>query len=429
VDGLYLREMAAKIRRGLAGQLERGFATGGATYGYRAVPVPDPSGRLDPNGYPALLGKRLEVNDAEAAVIRRIFEEYATVAGGPTIVERLNVEGVKGPRGGRWQYGAVKRLLANERFTGKQIWGQRRFERRPGTRQLVARPVPRTEWRILERPELRIISDDLWTAVQRRRLAIAQASRQAMTGRMRGKDATLHSRHLFSGFLRCAICGGAITIVGGGYGSPRYGCIRRSKNGLSSCRNGLTVRAKVADAALLAGLRAKLLHPDTVGYITNRLAAALSAVMDARPKQRAELERARAVAQGKLKNLIAALEDGAGGAFMLKAIQDRETEIVALSDQLGALDGDLRNRLAVMPSWVRRQIEDTAGLLSESHDRARTEFRRLGIRFTVEPVHDEGPRPFLRAHGEGDFEQLAFRESTPLQPFTTVARSDPRSRR
>ena len=42
VDGLYLREMAAKIRRGLTGQFERGFSTGAIRYGYKAVPVPDP---------------------------------------------------------------------------------------------------------------------------------------------------------------------------------------------------------------------------------------------------------------------------------------------------------------------------------------------------------------------------------------------------
>src|SRR6185295_3653209 len=49
VDGLYLREMAAKIRRGLRGQLERGFATGSTTYGWRTIAVPDPSGKTDPN--------------------------------------------------------------------------------------------------------------------------------------------------------------------------------------------------------------------------------------------------------------------------------------------------------------------------------------------------------------------------------------------
>src|SRR6266550_4733803 len=61
VDSVFLREMATKIKRGLAGQLERGFATGSSTFGYRTVPVPDPSGKTDVNGYPLLAGKRVEV--------------------------------------------------------------------------------------------------------------------------------------------------------------------------------------------------------------------------------------------------------------------------------------------------------------------------------------------------------------------------------
>jgi len=71
---------------------------------------------------------------------------------------------------------------------------------------------------------LRIVSDDLWNAV------VSKAARQAGRGLMRGKNAALHSRHLFSGFMRCGSCGGAITVVSGGYGQPRYGCLRRSKN-------------------------------------------------------------------------------------------------------------------------------------------------------------------------------------------------------
>ena len=52
---LYLREMSKKVKRGLAGQLERGFATGSITYGYRTVPVLNPSGKNDAHGRPALL--------------------------------------------------------------------------------------------------------------------------------------------------------------------------------------------------------------------------------------------------------------------------------------------------------------------------------------------------------------------------------------
>jgi hypothetical protein len=80
--------------------------------------------------------------------VRQVFEWYASGLGVPSIVERLNAEKVRGPRGATWKFGAVRRMLENERFTGKQIWGQRRFERRPGTRQEVARRQPRSEWRI-----------------------------------------------------------------------------------------------------------------------------------------------------------------------------------------------------------------------------------------------------------------------------------------
>ncbi|PYR34351.1 MAG: hypothetical protein DMF90_17480, partial [Acidobacteria bacterium] len=145
VDSLYLREMAKKIKRGLAGQLDRGFATGSITYGYRTVPVPDPTGKTDVNGYPILLGKRVVIEPAEARVVVQIFEWFASGLGVTSIVERLNRAGFAGPRGACWKHGAVKRLLANERYRGQLIWGQRRFERRPGTRQKVVRGVPRDQ--------------------------------------------------------------------------------------------------------------------------------------------------------------------------------------------------------------------------------------------------------------------------------------------
>jgi site-specific DNA recombinase len=146
VDSLYLREMSKKVKRGLAGQLERGFATGSSTFGYRTFPVQDPTGKRDSTGYPALLGKRVEIEPAEARVIRQIFEWFADGLGVRRIVERLNRAGVTGPRGNTWRHGAVKRILVNEKYAGKRIWGQKRFERQPGTDRRVTRAVPRDQW-------------------------------------------------------------------------------------------------------------------------------------------------------------------------------------------------------------------------------------------------------------------------------------------
>ncbi len=420
---MYLREMAQKIRRGLAGQLDRGYSTGATRFGYRAMPELDPNGRPDSTGRPALLGKRLKVVPEEADIIRRIFELYAGGVGVPSIVDRLNRLGSTA-RGRRWDFGAVRRLLRNERLTGKDIWGQRRFERRPGTRQKVARAVPRAEWRVMDRPDLRIVSDELWNAVQSRLLVVGRAQRQAASGRMRGRNAALYSRHLFSGFLRCGACDGAITVVTGGTGSPRYGCLRHSKNGASACGNRLTIRARIADAVLLEGLQAELLRPETVATISGKLSAALNAYIEQRPHERARLIRARADSQAKLQNLVAAVEAGAGTTTLFAAITEREAEIRTLDAQLASPEEPLTERLAVMPTWVQRQLESVSDLLREGPERAKAEFQRLSIQFKVTPVYDEGPRPFLRAEGSGHFEHLAFSQYT---NFTTRDRSNPRS--
>jgi site-specific DNA recombinase len=414
VDGLYLRELAQKVRRGLAGQLERGFATGSSHFGYRAVPIPDPSGRRDNHGRPATLGARLEIDESEAGVIRCIFEWYASGVGVQTIVRRLREENTPGPRGATWKVGAVRSILRNERLTGLRIWGQTRSERRPGTRHRVQRPVPRSEWRTLERPDLRIVSDELWKSVQARREVVAAVARQAGSNLMRGKNAALHSRHLFSGFMRCGVCGGSMAVVAGGWGRPMYGCVRRAKNGATVCSNKFTIRAYVVDAALLAGLQQELMRPETVAYIAGELTAALNRVIDARPRQREELQAQRASLEQRLKHLLAAIEEGAGTPTVFKAVQEREAEIRSVDAQLAALDQPVDHRLAVIPSWVKAQLSDAADLLREGPERAKAEFQRLGLKYTITPVYEGSRRIFLRAEGSGEFERLAFAQYAEL---------------
>jgi hypothetical protein len=131
------------------------------------------------------------------------------------------------------------------------------------------------------------------------------------------------------------------------------------------------------------------------------------------------LLQAKEAAERKLRNLIAAVEDGVQTPAVLRAIREREAEIVSLARQLAAAEEPLDNRLTVIPTWVRQQLEDAAGLLADSPTRAKAEFQRFGIKFTLHPVRNEGPRAFLRAIGEGDFERLAFRE---VSDFPTTDR-------
>ena len=84
--------------------------------------------------------------------------------------------------------------------------------------------------------------------VETRRKEVHQAYAIKNWGNLvRGRNATLYSPHLLSGFLRCGVCGGSMTIVASGHGSPRYGCIKSWKSGKGVCSNRLTVRAGHAE--------------------------------------------------------------------------------------------------------------------------------------------------------------------------------------
>jgi site-specific DNA recombinase len=84
VDSLYIQEIAQKTRRGLEGKMLRGLHAGGRTYGYSSATSPD--------------GVRLEVNEAEATVVVRIFQMSADGHSLKTIAKALNAETVPAPR-------------------------------------------------------------------------------------------------------------------------------------------------------------------------------------------------------------------------------------------------------------------------------------------------------------------------------------------
>ena len=429
VDGLYLREMASKIRRGLIGQLTRGFATGGVTYGYHTVPVPDPARPGETLGY------RIEVEPTEALHVRQVFQWYAEGLSYAAIIARLREAGAPAPRGGgsigQWRLTAVRRLLVNQRYLGKLIWGRSKSERRPGTRRKVQRAVVPADWQVAERPDLRLVDDALWARVQKRRQAQTHAlSGHRQPGRtlLRGRSGAVHGRGLFTGFLRCGVCSRAVSVVSQHRYRGRvyryYGCSNAARNGLAVCTNRVTARAEEAECALLAGVQAEVSRRETLDYIVAQLSAAVQAATDARPSRREALLRQRETVTDKIRYLLGAVESGITSTTVLEALRAREGELTTLNAEVSALDAPRdATRLSVIPSWVKQQVADVVTLLQDQPERAKAELTRLGVRFTLHPVQEDGQKPYLRAVGEGQFEALVGTGS----PFPATGLSLPRS--
>jgi site-specific DNA recombinase len=195
---------------------------------------------------------------------------------------------------------------------------------------------PRAEWVVQERPELRIVSDDLWERVQRTRTEVREAvAPKHNLGR--GKSGKHHSSHLFSGFAKCSVCGGAMGSVSGGKGSPRLGCRRSWNEGPSACSNRLTIRIKVTEPQILAKLHGELLEPATITYITKAVEREVKRSAGGGPKKTEQVRKRLDHEKRKLQNLVTALEDGSSTpAAILNAIREREKTIAQLEREAEA---------------------------------------------------------------------------------------------
>ncbi len=154
-----------RIRRGKRGRAAAGFVVPKAQppFGYRYVRAGDHQGRL-------------EVEEAQAEVVRRMFGWAAAGETVHGIATRLGEEGVPSPTGGRWPPTTVRRILRNEVYRGVWQHNTRGVERQPG-RKPKAVKLPPEQWIPVPTPAL--VDADLWRQVQERLDTSAARSREA----------------------------------------------------------------------------------------------------------------------------------------------------------------------------------------------------------------------------------------------------------
>ena len=149
-DEAYSKCLGDRIRRGKIGRFLSGYHPGGRCFGYTNVPetVPDPQSQ---HGRVAVVGVKQIKCDAEAKVVERIFEGYASGLGLKAIATKLNADSVQPPQGGaagmpNWSPSAISRILGNERYVGRTRWNKRCVTRNPATGKLEGKARPKDEW-------------------------------------------------------------------------------------------------------------------------------------------------------------------------------------------------------------------------------------------------------------------------------------------
>ena len=129
---------------------------------------------------------------------------------GLRIVQSLNAEKVPAPNGGYWiasalfgKFHSELGILRNPLYKGLFVWGKETGRTNPQTGQRVSKAAPNEEKERIAVPQLRIVDDEAWEAVQKR----LAASRLLGLPRRKG------SKHLFSGLAICKCCNSPYTVV------------------------------------------------------------------------------------------------------------------------------------------------------------------------------------------------------------------------
>jgi site-specific DNA recombinase len=212
MNALFLKDLAQKTRRGLEGRVRQGRSGGSLCYGYKVI------GELDAHGQPLRGARRIEA--AEAAVVRRIFTEFASGKSPRAIARTLNGEGVPGPASRPWGDTTIRGhalrgtgILRNELYIGQLVWNRLRYVKNPSTGKRLSRLNAPAAWIRQPVPELRIIEHDLWEIVQAR-LGALRASRAVEKARAHRFWERRRAKHLLTGLVRCGICGSPMASVG-----------------------------------------------------------------------------------------------------------------------------------------------------------------------------------------------------------------------
>jgi len=314
-----------RTREALRRKAERGEVAGGRVLGYDNVRQGD--------GGPVIR----VVNEGEAAIVRRIFEMAAGGKGLLRTAKALNAEGIKNPTGqdrgkptkrsDQWSSTGIRDILHRELYRGVVVYGKTRNEYRKGKRIAIAGDAQIK----LDRPALRIVSDELWQAAHERMEATHAVYLRRTGGRLNGKPASgLESRYLLAGFLRCGICGGNLIVSKrtGKRGRPcsAYICTTHKTRGDVACANRWGVPVNEITDGVLTSLKQAFLQETVFMDLLNGMAAAHRDKPESLAAQRDALTERIAALDAELKRLADAVAGGAAPKAILDAITAREQE-------------------------------------------------------------------------------------------------------
>lgn len=381
------RTYDAMVRKAKAGHV-----TGGRVFGYENVEVAGPDAQRS--------HVERRINDAEAAIVRRIFDLTSQGLGRKRVVQILNSEGAISPRAQRgrphaWCPSSVHEALHRELYRGVIVWNQSRKRDQWGRHRQRAREA--SEWMRVEAPTLRIVPEPLWVAVHERLSRRRAVYLDRTGGRAYGRPlAGTVSPYLLTGFVACGCCEGAMvvrTTPRNHRPDPRLECWYYRTRGPKVCINRWQPPMAELEELVLSAIEEDVLNPEITEAAIAAALAILATPGAADPnadRNASEL----AVLDRELERLTALAAAGGGEipAVLdgLRTRQARRNTLMSQKPQERAATRQKRTS-AEMETILRSRLADWRGLLRRNVAEARPVLETLLANRIVVNPHQDSP--------------------------------------
>lgn len=299
-------EHGERVKRGHRATAKRGRLVGGVAYGYRVRQASETQEafRAGKNGDGGSDLNR-EIDPVEGPIAVRCYEDIASGLSTEQVCQALNRDGIAGPGGGLWRTNALTGhkalgtgILRNPIYRGAPVFGRTESNFMPSkgtTKVTPGDPANRVEQ---YHEDLRLVSDELWYAVQER-----LAEKSVEKGR---PDQARRATYILSGKVFCGHCGHPFPIVG-----VNHGCSGRRMG--VACENRRRVTRQDLETAVFTGMAERLLRPHILEIYLKEYRAELARAVDTYGSRHDELRGRLRELQKSEANLFKQVEAGASG--------------------------------------------------------------------------------------------------------------------
>mgnify|MGYP001017877701 CR=1 FL=1 len=372
-DEYQSKENSKHTLRAMIENARQGFFNGARPpYGYRVVEANERGNKGKK--------KHLEIDPAEAAIIKRIFDLYVNGYKGKSLgmmgIERHLNDSASTMRGKKWKMSVINKILTNRVYIGEFIFNKRDNKAR--------RAKPKEEWIIVTVEP--ILDEEIFEIAQQRRISRSPKS---------AYPRVVNSPTLLTGLLRCGKCGAPMTLATGKGGTYRYyKCRSRITKGKDVCMSNNIPMEKL-NSLVLDALSKRVFTPKRVSLMLKDLRKDLGRSRTENDDQIKRLSKEYDELTQRTDRLYEAVEKGVLPLDL--SLNERVHKHHARRQEILIEIARIRRHKEIPLSKIgNKQVDAFCSVLSQKLKDKESNFGKEYLRLLVDEIRVEGREVFLK---------------------------------